>query len=246
MKQNEEHNGEEIYSTQDGTVSLGSPVKNKIMALLHEGPKEGHEIRSKIDRSKSTISVHLSDLRELGLIKEEQHPSDNRKKIFSLNSKLIGRSIEPEERNYNQILENLKDSYGNKYGFIKSLFHAIRYGMDRYGLDVYPALKGVGKDIGREIASEMSSTRSMELLEEVGDFWENNGLGLVEIEEQKIKVYECFDCSDMPKVDRTLCSLDEGILEGIIEEAMNKRVQVIETECFGMGHDHCTFVIENI
>lgn len=236
---------EKVYSTEKGVISLSSPTKSKILNLLKEGDKTGVEIREEIDRSKSTISVHLSDLIDNNLITEKKHPTDERKKIYSFSSKLVGKSKKPKDKHYKQILDNLTESSNDKYDFLKNLFHVIRYGLSSFGLDIHPALKEMGRDVGHSLAQNFESTNLEDLLVEIQDFWDKNGLGDVDIEEGKyIVVYECFDCSEMPKVDRTLCSLDEGILEGIISEKLGISVCVEEIECFGLGEDHCKFNIK--
>ncbi len=48
----------------------------------------------------------------------------------------------------------------------------------------------------------------------------------------------------MPDIGRTQCSLDEGILEAIIEEKLKVQCSIQETECYGTGHDHCKFIIK--
>ncbi len=235
---------EEVYSTEKGVISLNSPTKNKIMDLLKKENKTGSEIREKIDRCKSTISVHLSDLKEKGLIKEKQHPSDKRKKIYTLSSQLVGKSKPPHDKHYKKILENLSSSTNNKYEFLKTLFHVIRYGLSSFGLDIHPALKKMGRDVGKSLAEELSSNNFEELLKEIKAFWEKNGLGKVVIEENKyLIVYDCFDCSEMPNIGKSLCSLDEGILEGIITKKTGINVKIKERECFGLGSDRCRFEI---
>ena len=48
------------------------------------------EIVSNTGKSKSTVSVHLKGLRELGIVSFKLNPEDNRKKIFYINSKYLG------------------------------------------------------------------------------------------------------------------------------------------------------------
>lgn len=234
---------EEVYSTDEGVISLKSPTKSKILDLLKNEDKSGKEIRKEIDKSKSTISVHLSDLKEMNLIEEKEHPSDKRKKIFSLSSQLVGTSKIPDGEHYREILEGFREVEG-RYSFLKKLFHVIRYGLSSFGLDIHPALKEMGRDVGKNLATKFDSNNLSSLLDEIKEFWQRNGLGDVEIKEEKyVIVNECFDCSEMPTIDRALCSLDEGILEAIISEKLNTEVVIQEKECFGLGDDCCRFEI---
>ena len=67
-----------------------SPVKLTILEMLRDRDMEFDEIVSNTGKSKSTVSVHLKNLRETGIISYKLHPADNRKKIFYLNSKYLG------------------------------------------------------------------------------------------------------------------------------------------------------------
>lgn len=205
-------------------------------------PRESATVLTRF--SNLPVSVHLSDLKDLGIIKEKRHSEDERKKIFYLSSKLLGKSDTPFDVHYRKILENLKETEGDEYEFLKSLFHLIRYGLISFGLDIHPALKEIGKDAGRSIAENFSSQTEEELKEEIGEFWRSTGLGKVEISESYITIKDCFDCGDMPEVGHTLCSLDEGMIEGIYEERLGKEVTVREVECFGTGERHCRFKID--
>ena len=238
-------NRSNIFSTEKGAVVINSDVKNDIIALLMESEKTNKEIREELDKAKSTVSVHLSDLKELDIIKEKIHPEDERKKIFYINSKLLGMSEPPFDEHYKHMLDNLKESSGDSYDFLKSLFHLIRYGLTSFGLDIHPALKEIGRDAGKRIAENFESEDMEGLLDEVGEFWRENRLGQVEVvDENNILVQDCFDCCDMPDIETTFCSLDEGMIEGIIEAKTGMDVDVKEIECFGTGDEHCKFNIQ--
>lgn len=231
-----------IFSNDSGVVVIESKTKNRIIDILKEGERYGSEIRDELGKAKSTTSVHLSDLKDLGIIDEKEDPKDDRKKIFYLSSQLLGKSETPQDEHYNEILDNLKDCSGKKYEFLKGLFHLLRHGLDSFGLDVHPALKEIGRDAGRVLGDEMSAENKDELLEEISEFWKKTGLGNMKATSSGDLVVEgCFDCSDMPSVGHTLCSLDEGLLEGIFESSLDQKVEVKELECHGKGDSHCRF-----
>jgi len=234
-----------IFSNDSGVVVIKSETKNRIIDILKDGEKHASQIKKELGKAKSTTSVHLSDLKELGIIEEKDDSADERKKIFYLSSQLLGRSEHPQDKHYNDILDGLKGTIGDRYEFLKGLFHLLRHGLDSFGLDVHPALKEIGRDAGKSIGEDLSVKNKEELYQELSDFWKKTGLGTMKVtEEDGLIVEECFDCCDMPEVGHTLCSLDEGILEGIIESALGKKVDVIEEECHGSGHEHCLFKID--
>lgn len=237
-------NSAEIFSTDRGILVIESPVKKKILHLLSEGGKTGSEIRKELDKAKSTISVHLNDLEKLGLIEEKTYSKDKRKKLFSISADLFGKSMKPSDQHYKKILQNLSNSTGDSYEFLKSLFHLIRYGFDSLGMNVGPALKEIGRDAGENLAENFESENLPDLLNEIQSFWKENKLGEMELKEDYLLVRDCFDCGGLPDINKTVCSLDEGMIEGIIAEKTGDKVSVKETECFGTGQNYCRFEME--
>ncbi len=239
--------GAEIYSGKKGAVFVTGETKKMIIHLLQEGEITEERLVRELGKARSTISVHLSNLKDMGLVEERQSNRDARKKIFFLSAKLIGGSEHPYKDQYYELLDNLRESSGSPYSFLKGLFHIIRYGLISQGLDVQPALKEIGRDAGITLSNLFDSSDMGELLENISVFWSSNGLGEVKVlTEDTIQVKNCFDCSGIPEVNETLCSLDEGLLEGIIEGALGIKVNIREEECYGTGHKGCVFKLEVI
>jgi len=198
-------------------------------------------------KARSTMSVHLNDLLKIGLVYKRVDARDHRKKYFGLNTDLLASSKVPVSTHYDKILQSIPASIGDQYGFLKTLFHLVRSGMESYGVDTSPALKKIGRDVGRTLAPNFKATTADGLLKEVSAFWASQGLGKVSIlkgDIPTIVVDDCFDCSTMPNIGRTQCSMDEGILEAIIEEKLKVKCSIEEIECYGTGHNHCKFIIK--
>ena len=80
----------QIFSSPEKNVGVNvvkSPVKLIILEMLRSSEMEFDEIVSNTGKSKSTVSVHLKGLREMGIVSYKPHPDDNRKKIFYINSR---------------------------------------------------------------------------------------------------------------------------------------------------------------
>ncbi len=236
-----------ILSTDNGMVALDSPVKLKILKLLENGTKSFDELVEKSNKAKSTISVHLHDLEELNLIQEKTFPNDKRKKYFVLNSLYLAYSETPLRNQYNSNLDNLALSILNGDSFKDKLFCTFRFGMEAFGIDPKPILKQMGIDIGIKIGPAFRAEDCDGILDELTVFWEHHELGemsSIEADIPTLVVSNCHHCSKMPDVGKTLCSMDEGIIEGIFSSKLDRHCNVKETECWGTGHRHCKFVVE--
>lgn len=236
-----------ILSTDNGMVALDSPVKLKILKLLENGTKSFDELVEKSDKAKSTVSVHLHDLEQLDLIQEKTFPTDKRKKYFVLNSLYLAYSETPLRNQYNSHLDNLVLSILDGDSFKDKLFCTFRFGMEAFGIDPKPILKKMGIDIGIKIGPAFKSEDCDGILDELSFFWEHHKLGdmtFIDADNPTLVVTDCHHCSKMPNVGKTLCSMDEGIIEGVFSSKLNRHCNVKETECCGTGHHHCKFVVE--
>ena len=61
---------------------IQSPVKYEILDLLKHNEMNFDEIVENTSKSKASVSQHLKDLREEGIVKYRADPEDNRKNIF--------------------------------------------------------------------------------------------------------------------------------------------------------------------
>jgi len=236
-----------IFSTDSGIVALDSPVKLKILEILKKGTTAFDDLVEKSGKAKSTISVHLDDLEELNLIQEKTNPGDKRKKYFMLNSICLACSEKPMREQYNEHLDNVVVSGLNGDSFIKHIFHTIRYGMEAYGFNPKPIMKRLGNDIGTKLGPVFKSDDYEGILNELSVFWKAHELGDMTIINSRIPtvlVINCYHCGKMPNVGKTLCSMDEGIFEGIFSSRLGIDYTVTETECYGTGHNHCRFEVE--
>ncbi|HUV83878.1 MAG TPA: V4R domain-containing protein [archaeon] len=235
-----------IFSTKDGMVALDGPVKLKILKFIGNKCRPFEDIVKETCKAKSTISVHLKDLLEQNIILEQRDCTDKRKKYYVLNSQFIAYSDTPTQKSYDVILDRLINSVDSEYEFFKTLCHTIRYGLEAYGMNPKPVMKRIGDDIGTKMAELFVSDNLDDLILEMAKFWEMHNLGKVEIYDPNpltLLIHDCFDCSDMPDVGRTLCSLDEGLIEGILLHRLNLNTLVEEVECYGTGFDHCKMII---
>jgi len=236
-----------IFSTENGIVALDSPVKLKILEMLKNGAASFDDLVEQSGRAKSTISVHLDDLEEQNLILEKSSPNDKRKKYFYLNSMCFAISEMPLMTHYQKNMGTFEISAINGDSLITHIFQTVGYGMEAYGFDPKPIMKRLGMDIGTRLGTEFKSNNETGLLQELSKFWSLHNLGNMKITNSSspaVMVTGCYHCSKMPNVGKTLCSMDEGILEGIFSSRLNIDYTFKETECFGTGYPHCKFVFD--
>ncbi|MDR2623382.1 MAG: ArsR family transcriptional regulator [Methanobrevibacter sp.] len=243
-----------IFSTGDKGTGLNvvkSPVKLMILSLLNEGEMDFDDIVRILDKSKSTISVHLKNLTEEGIISYKQNPIDKRKKIFYISSRFLGElepplKIEFPEQKIDHLVKNF-DSEDN-LGFSRLMFHTLRSILIKEGFTINPLLYATGLEIGLSIYNSIKDEDYDNFISNLIIFWKDSGLGNMEIYKKgdsiKINITDCFECEFLPKTGKPSCLLDLGILESLFSSYLNKNVNVIEVKCYTMGDECCLFEIE--
>lgn len=235
----------EFFYNEKELIAVGSPVKLQILNLLREEPRSFDEIVKFTAKAKSTISVHLNNLRSCELVEENFDPRDRRRKIYYLTSRYMGCSQEPFIDHYRSLLEKAPASGKDRFFFTEILCHALYFGFEAYGIDNAPVVKTIGTDIGRSISSIFESETPNELLSEIGNFLEFHGKCRVTIlvDFPALQIEDNFKASSMPVIGKPFCTLKEGIIEGILKGKFDEDYKVAETECYGTGHQHCLFMI---
>jgi len=105
------------------------------------------------------------------------------------------------------------------------------------------AAGGVTYYAGKKLGHSLGITE----LEQFIDLCSKQKIGLIEIpvlEENRIyvDVFECVTCSGLEPVGRPLCHFEGGLIAGVVEGLLGRRVQATEQTCIGgMGHESCGF-----
>lgn len=236
-----------VYSTECGVQSINSPMKIRILEHIQNRESILSDLAKSLKKAKSTLSIHLQELEEKGIIESKTHPQDKRKKTYQSVAQLLESSDQPEPKIKKKLREHVKKSIGNAFEFNRTVCVAVRYELGARGINVNPVLKSTGRQIGTEVAETMKSDSLEDLINEIGKFWRDHRLGKMrtQVKEKDATLFieDCYNCSDMPNVEKPLCSLDEGMLEGILEGRLGVKADAKEIECWGTGAKHCRFKV---
>lgn len=130
---------------------------------------------------------------------------------------------------------------------------------DNAGIALYRLLRLVALEdiIGRGAAGtayvagkKLGNSLGLTTLESFLELCASLRIGVIKVPvltESKIHVdvYECITCSGMEPVGRVLCHFEGGLVAGVCEGVLKKRVKAREVTCIGgLGHDACGFDLE--
>ncbi len=107
-------------------------------------------------------------------------------------------------------------------------------------------LQFIGSEFGRIASRGIGTSDSIEgVLEKIGDFWNQQGLGEMEIitgTPITFTIRNCFDCI-AAQAGETLCGFKEGFINAILRENAAAKGTVEEIDCCGTGATTCKFTV---
>jgi len=237
-----------IFSSKKHIDVVKGQVKVKILEALCKRNLSFNEIVELTGKAKPTVSQHLRELVDNGLIKSIKDPNDKRRKIFSINAEFLGELSRNKESKFDideyfSKLPQLKDPFE----FYRLILRSLRAEFWNEGINIDPILHNAGKRVGDVFYEELKDPDLEVLLKNIAIFWENKQLGRIEIKSITpliVCVYDCFECKDLPEIGEPACSFDSGVLDAIFSKHFKKDISSKETTCFAMGDDCCSFIIE--
>jgi len=190
-------------------------------------------------RSTSTVDDVVEKLRELDVVREvevvkPQIPGLLINKFMPILSVLGTRCIIIHVTGLSRILHYLYEKFGES---AKVLMYYGGYG------SIKDMVKGIRK---------MTGLGDLNLLNVCLQLFQSCGYGTFEITQFNIeplhiviRAYNLYECEPLKgKMSESNSQLFRGILAGLIEEIVNKKVIVIEDKCLAKGDPYCQFVIK--
>lgn len=112
-----------------------------------------------------------------------------------------------------------------------------------------------GELAGRELFKAMMTKGNgfNEFVKELQDILEKLKIGILRIEKADLDnmhftltVAEDLDCSGLPVCDETICTYDEGFINGLLSEYTGSQFDVKEVDCWCSGDRVCRFEVKKI
>ena len=213
-----------IYATTKGIKIVDSPIKIQILNIL-DGQVSEIEIVKQTGKSKSTISVHLKNLIDEGIISFKSHPLDRRSKLFYIYADYIG-EICPDKIIYK--LPEIESQITSKAQLYMELFRQFKSILLIHGLQIEPLEVATGQRIGEHLYSQFEYETLEQLTELVKDKFNELDLGQLKIssfEPLILKNNGCHECFKL-QYNISTCNVTKGILKSIFESHFNREVSV--------------------
>lgn len=238
----------ELFASRGGVHAIKSPVRVAILEMLADGEMPFDEIVERTGKAKSTVSVHLRDMVEEGVLGSRPDPADARRKIFFIAAERLG-ALSAADRIPEELARyaaDYREKGDDPFAFFRLMFRTLRTMLMQTGVNLDPVLFEAGRKVGEAVAPALVAGDTRGFIDNLAKFWNQHHLGRIETGPAapfEIFVYDCFECVDLPRVGRPACWFDTGILTAIFSAQFGKKMEVTETHCYAMGDPYCRFVI---
>lgn len=239
-----------IIASEKGLKAIDSQLKGKILDMLQEGDMDFEEIVSRSERAKSTVSAHLKALAAAGITTSRADPGDGRKRIFSLNGRVIVQA-DPDDTEMlwadRFFPESLSPDATTKEVF-RFILTSLRISLLAEGISIRPILTRAGKKAGGAIYPQVQDPDVHAFIGNIIDFWSRYGLGNMDLEREDpltLIIRDCFECRDLPLTGKPECAFDSGVLSSLFSAHFGETKEAVETGCYAMGTNLCRFEIWN-
>lgn len=231
-----------IYATNKGIKIVDSPIKIQILNMLDSKVSE-IEIVKQTGKSKSTISMHLKNLIDEGIISFKSHPLDRRSKLFYIYADYIG-EIYPDKIIYK--LPAIETELSNQSQLYTELFRQFKSILLIHGLQVEPLEVAAGQRIGDHIYAQFEYETLEQLTDLLKEKFEQLNLGNLKISSFEPLIIKNNGCNECFKIQYNIstCNVTKGILKSIFENHFRQKVSVEEVECTSKYDDCCTFTVD--
>jgi predicted hydrocarbon binding protein len=134
------------------------------------------------------------------------------------------------------------------------VFRAFRhfsanYVEDLLGRGAAMAFQNGGRELGKELGEKLHDTDLETYLGRVVQWVKESKIGLlrpVELSDERLVVAldECITCAGMDNIGKRICHFEVGLVAGVVEAHLKKKVRAHETKCNANGEATCEVTVE--
>ena len=132
---------------------------------------------------------------------------------------------------------------------VKVTMKALKEFFGVRGASKQARLRAIGSEFGHMVARNISFSNNPDVvLDQIASFWNNNGLGEMNIERGQATTFtlrNCYDCIGTESGD-LLCGFKEGFVNAILNDRTGGMGSVEELECCTMGKENCRFSVRTL
>ena len=168
----------------------------------------------------------------------------------------MGKKSRIEENELKDLLDKIakvkRDKLGENIPIL--VFRAIRHFVAFYSKDLLGEkatnilFVNAGRALGTEIGERLYSPDLRKYVKNVASFVEEEKIGVLKVvktTENKIvfQLDECITCSGMDNIGKRICHFEVGLVAGVVEKFLDRKVLAEETKCNANGEGVCEVTV---
>ena len=134
------------------------------------------------------------------------------------------------------------------------IFRALRHFTSIYAADLLGekganiVFVNAGKTLGKELGKVLYNQDFDIYLSKVSDFVEKEKIGILKVVDSShdklvIQLDECITCAGMDNIGKRICFFEVGLVLGIVEHYLGKRLSAFESKCNANGEGICEVTV---
>ena len=235
----------EIYAIKDGYIRVNGRIKKRILHALQERDMTPTELVIAAGRAMSTISKHLEDMVEQGLVGYRVNENDGRSRVYFLLGAPLMASKPPDSKAMelsSEILSDVTEDYKRASGLI---LRSLILTYDGVGLSISPVLYSIGCDMAYNLLTGMQYRNESVALEMAKQYFDQFGLGEMTLYSKDPITVLFRDTVDLTQTSASaMASFMEGFVCTFLTSCIGVPYVKTEQEVFGVRNNFIRITIE--
>ncbi|NPA58415.1 MAG: 4-vinyl reductase [Aquificae bacterium] len=156
------------------------------------------------------------------------------------------------EKLLEQISKVKRDKLGTDIPLL--IFRVLRHYTHFYAADLLGErganilLINAGRALGEELGNMLYDEELDNYLKNIAEFVEKEKIGLLKVVEKAddklvVQLDECITCAGMDNIGKRICHFEVGLVAGLVEKYLGKKVMATETKCGANGEGTCEVTV---
>ncbi len=235
----------ELHVVDNGFIKVQSGIQRRILQALRDGDMTPTEISYIVGRSRSTISVHLENMVNSGLIDCKKSEIDGRNKVYFIRSDPLIKSKKPDKRALSMSGTIFQDISKNPESASNLILRSLILTSDGVGLDMAPMMFSIGCDVAGYLLPKMESHSVSGTLDLAKQWFDKFDLGELCVYSKDPITILFRDTVDLTQTSaETMASFVSGFLVTLFRANLKKVYTITDQEVFGDRNNYIRMKFE--
>lgn len=235
-----------LYLTDKGLVHISNDIRVRILDELDKRSLSLSDLVDITGKAQSTLSVHLDKMVKDGVIKSQEDPEDNRRKMYSISSIRLAETKSPVPESLDRAAEIFTGMSDEPETISNFMISFIYVAMDSIGLSIGPFSEGLGSLHARALEKKFCNGPIDEVIDNVRRYYSFANMGKVSIFSFKpLTLTVDLEFKVSKGAAENMGRYAVGYFKTALESVYGRPYTMTSSEVFGPDNNYYRFVLEN-